>query len=355
MLQLLICLAAVAADAPPDVYEVPAPEEVPEPIVPTDSVSAYAHQAVQPALAGATSKLNLEQLGRTVTTFTLTLDASVLATADEGTAWGLQQHLQADPRWRVMEWDGVRMAVERYETGTERAVLWSGFRVQPRKKALRVALRFAPWPKDSPWGSSTLVSRNDASKPSMRITTFLLQQPEFAGWTTTALEIDGPHLSLDIYESTPGEDRDETIEALTSKLPMVESLLQDSLRAAERGYVPWQLPNGEPLQTGPPVEVQAVEQGMLEVRARVNPGQPGWCWARFLDTALVPYEEVAVAAGTRERVGWSADPTQRFYMQSTFPVPRGDAFSGTVEIWFQPDAPVRPRRLDAMPVTVPKR
>ena len=42
-------------------------------------------------------------------------------------------------------------------------------------------------------------------------------------------------------------------------------------------------------------------------------------------------------------------------LQSIFPVPRGKRFSGTVEIWFQPDGPGAPRRIDAMPVTIPKR
>ena len=119
--------------------------------------------------------------------------------------------------------------------------------------------------------------------------------------------------------------------------------------------MPWFLPNGEPLQSGPTVEVNAVERGVLETRARVNPEAPGWTWVRFLDGDLNAWEEEAVAAGTRERVGWSKDPTQRFYLEGTFPVPRGRKFSGTLEVWFQGDDGSAPRRLDAMPVTVPKR
>ncbi|MBW1881475.1 MAG: hypothetical protein JRJ84_24220 [Deltaproteobacteria bacterium] len=119
--------------------------------------------------------------------------------------------------------------------------------------------------------------------------------------------------------------------------------------------MPWYLPTGEPIRKRSSPEVNSHGRGLLEIRARVNPGAPGWTWARILDSDLEVWEERAVAAGTRERVGWSAEPAEQFYFQAAFPVPRGKRFSGSVELWFQADAGGPPIRLDATPITIPKR
>jgi hypothetical protein len=114
------------------------------------------------------------------------------------------------------------------------------------------------------------------------------------------------------------------------------------------------LPTGEP-KTGEPQAAVAGAGRMLDVSARVRPSGPGVVWARVLDGQLRPWEEAAVAAGTRERIGWSTDPKQLWWMQGAFPVPAGASFSGTLEIWFQPDAGGAPEHLLASPIKVPKR
>lgn len=340
-------LAAKVSDQTP-----PAPREGPAPARPASSASPYADMVPLPPVTGGDSRLDLERLARVITTFNLTVDASVIGEVDAEEALGLRQHLAADPRWRVTLWDGAIQAFERHETGQERAVPWHGFRDR-RTSLVRVALRFEPWPQTAAWATSDLVSRVSPSDDPMRVKAFVLGQP-WTGWMATAISIEGSHLALDIYDAQPTDDRSATVQTLMYKLPLVGVLRDDAAVATERGFIPWQLPNGEPLQTGPPAEVNGMGPGMLEVRARVNPGRPGWTWARILDD-LVPWEAEAVGTGTLERVGWSADPSHRFYFQSIFPVPRGKRFSGTVEIWFQPDEGGPPERLEALPITIPRR
>ena len=115
------------------------------------------------------------------------------------------------------------------------------------------------------------------------------------------------------------------------------------------------LPKGEPARAMPELLLASPGPGLLEVWGRVNPGEPGTTWLRLLDPALAAWEEAAVGAGTAEVIGWSADPRQQFYFQSVFPVPAGDRFSGTAELWFRPDASGPPTRLAAFIVDIPSR
>ncbi len=347
----LVLLAPWLAFANPRLPSVP--QEGAPPVRPAHTQSPYAAQVALPPLTGGTSALDLERLARVVTTFTLVVDTSVVAEIDADEAKGLRAHLAADPRWRMTLWDGALLAFERHEKGQERAVPWHGFRDR-RTSIVRVALRFTPWPDGSAWASSPLVSRATPGVDDIRLHAFVLSPP-WTGWLGTALAIEGEHVAFDIYEAEPTGDRGQTVSTLVYKLPLLDALRREAAVATTGGFIPHRLPNGEPLQEGPPAEVNGMGPGLIEVRARVNPREPGWVWVRLLDADLVPWEPEAVGAGTLERVGWSADPSHRFYLQSIFPVPRGRRFSGTVEIWFQPDAGGAPRRLDAMPVDVPWR
>jgi len=345
---LLLALAwAVDDDVPP------VPREPPPPLPPASSDSPYSVKAPIPGVVGKDGTFDLERLGRVMTSYSIDLDATAIDRITEEQAKAIERHLAADPRWRLVEWEGALVAFLRHEAGKERTVRWDGFRERP-KDVQRVAIRFEPWPATSGWGTSPYVSHVDAGNTHMTMKDFVLSDPPWAGWHATALAIEGPHLAFDVYEARPSEDRDGTIDALMYQIPVIEALATYSSEVATRGYVRAILPRGEPDRTGPVAEINAVGPGMLEVRARVNPGEAGWTWARILDEALVPWEALPVAAGTRERIGWSSVPTERFYLEGVFPVARGSKMAGTLEIWFQPDAGGEPRRLDALPITIPR-
>ncbi|MBW1880696.1 MAG: hypothetical protein JRJ84_20255, partial [Deltaproteobacteria bacterium] len=220
MLQWLVLVLVAAVAAPKG--DAPTLPVLSVPSVPLDGISPHARRAPEPPVTGGDSELDLERLARVQTSFRIGVDASALAAVDAASATAIARHLATDPRWRLMERDGVLMATERRSRGKERSVLWHGFHLRPRE-ALRVAVRFGDWPTDAPYAASPFVSRVTATNPEMTVKSFVLSGDR-AGWTATALCIEADHLALDIYEARPSKERPHTVQALSVTLPLLEGL-----------------------------------------------------------------------------------------------------------------------------------
>jgi hypothetical protein len=173
-----------------------------------------------------------------------------------------------------------------------------------------------------------------------------------------AWEWGDPGATLEVFEAGPMATVGELVRT-TAALRGVPSLMSGVSRASEEiigaGCTATLLP-GRSARTGEPTAtLLSPAPGEIDLRAWLHTPGEGITWARILDTELVPWEEAAVAAGTREILGSSNDSKQLFYLQGRFPVPAGAEFSGTVEFWFQADAGGDPRRIGAFPITVPSR
>ncbi|MFT7519459.1 MAG: hypothetical protein ACI9MC_001601 [Kiritimatiellia bacterium] len=314
--------------------------------------SPYEPSTEPPSLEGERFALDLKSLVRSRTDFSLRMDTSVLADLDEKGRDAVMAHFAADPRWRVSEAEETLVAMRR----THREGLWSlpahGYHMS-ESETWRVVVRFADWRPDLPWSTSQFVTRVDAKAGEADIHGFVPKLDVWNGQVATALSIDAEHVHLDVFESGDPDVRERTAAAL-SEIP--NTLANVLIRAdffMPRGHDPLLLPPSEPGISTKALTFRSPYSGELEWTARLNPGEPGWIWLRLAyddDT----WEEVAVAAGTKERVGWSPEASEGFYAQATFPVPHGDGFLADAEVWFHPDHG-DPRRLLRTEVQVPAR
>jgi hypothetical protein len=267
----------------------------------------------------------------------------------------LTRQLAADPRWRVVDWDGARVAYLRVADGKEWTVPLRGYHAGA-DGVWRTAVVLRPWAPTSVWATSPLVSRVPASA-----TTLAVQELHYVGdaeWRAAAWEWGEPGAVLQVYEAGPRavvSALPRTGEALATVPHQVARIAGAAGEIDAQGFAAALLPGRGTRSGEPTVTIASPAGGELEVRAWLHTPGTGVTWARVLDGDLAPWEEAAVAAGTREVIGASGNPKHLFYLQGRFPVPAGPAFTGTVEFWHQPDAGGAPARLGAFPITVPSR
>ena len=303
------------------------------PAIPATTTTPQDDRLATPPLGALSGNLDLS-LTRSITTFDVEVDVSVLNEVDSGNWNAMFQQLAADPRWRVTEYQNAIVALQRIPDPDGRWTLpRHGYHTDASGYTWRALLRFTAWDHDHPWADSETIARVPASSSSLTLAPVLVQREPWLGQHVTALVVEGRDLSLEIHEIGPPDSRPNTFEKLGTVPQFVSNALSrlEAIRAV--GFDRMLLPLGEP-GADPSVMVQARE-GLLTLRARLNPGEPGWSWARITRKKHV-WNEAAVAAATREAVGYSTDPSELFLMQGEIPIPKGLALDGTLEIWFQP-------------------
>lgn len=315
--------------------------------------SPYEDRVPTPSLSGSTSSLNLEALAHEITEFTIEADVSGLTAVTTENLDAVIRHLAADPRWRVVEAPGGAMiAIRREKDGGEWTAPLRGY-IAAKDGLWRAVLRFDAWDPADPWASSPLVSRTDAMSPKATLRAF--NAPEHKGWQAVAMAWEAPAVALEIYDASKAAELESASAILGSVPNYLDVVATHAAEIRARGYDPRALPFREPRRSDPWVEAKSPAPGELDVRARVHPPGFGYTWIRLDDENLQPWEELAVATGTREIVGWSSVEREQFYMQGRFPVPSGEGFTGTAEVWFQAMDGGAPILLGATPVRVPKR
>jgi hypothetical protein len=351
---LLISLVACAPKAPPAsappqaLASVGYVQELPVVAVGPATSAPYAG----PALEGDRMALDLKSLARTQLDYTLHMETAGLATAAEGDVPLLLAHLAADPRWRVAEVDGVLAATRRSEADGGWTLPQHGYH-RDDAGPWRVLLRFGAWPAEHPWVRSEFVAKASAATASATVRGFVPPNDVYHGNVTTALSVEGPRLSLDVYEMSAADDREHTRWALGEVPSLVYNVRTLRASIGATGHDAMLLPRGEPATAHASVALSAAGPGEVEFRGRINPGEPGWTWLRIVRDDR-PFEELAVVAATRERAGWSPNPAHGFYLQSRIPVAPGPSFTARAELWFQADGGA-PWRMHAEQVQVPAR
>jgi hypothetical protein len=339
---------AVPVDAVP--FEPPPP---PPPPAPPSAVSPLDGALVAPSLTGVEETLDLSRMARARVSWTFAVDHAWLGRLDDRALAGLIAACAADPAWRVVEEGGVLVAHRRVEDGQGWSVARTGFHAPAAPSGgvtWRVDLRFGAWPATSPWRTSPNVLRADAAATRLVVRAFTARAVETYGLRATALSVDGPKVAFDVYELGADDARATTVEALKSLATGVPTAAWSTAgRLADGRDV-----TDPPAEPAPPGITVAASGAQLDVRGSVNPGVPGWTWVRLVGPGGV-WEEAVVGAGTRERIGWSADPARTFWLQGRFPVPPGPAFDATAEVWTAPDDGSGVRRVGAWAVRVPER
>jgi hypothetical protein len=302
-----------------------------------------------PQLTGPDSVLSLEGLTREQVSFTFKVDTAPLAKLDGASVDAVFAALAADPNWRVTMDGGSRVAWRR-SPADQYVVGVDGWRIAPGGCS-RVGVREGRTIEPS-WSSSPKVARVPAGQALVAVDGF---RPDGGVCIklATAIRIDGA-LGLELFEAAGTEDRPLTKQIL-GEVPYVVLNVVAALDAVEAdGFDPLSLPEKEPLRiSGPTLVVTAAGPGEILIRGRVNPGETGWSWIRLVAADGTAWEPDLVGRATLEQPGWSHDPSQGFYLQSTVPAPTGTAFQGTVELWFQgEDGPPRLLHSDSARVTV---
>jgi hypothetical protein len=323
-----------------------------EPTLPS-LLSPLEAQLVRPDLMGVDLALDLTTMSRHQITFDLIFDRTPFDAVTLPIQKSLFEVFAADPRWRVTEEDGAMIAYLRVADGAGWSVPRSGYHRSADGATWRVDVRAGAWDPTSRWLTSPYVKHLPPGIGKARMTSWVMADPAMRGLHASAMSIESPGVAVDLFEAGGAVDRPHTSAGLVQAQQTIMTVVGAAAYFAREGGAAARVPAAEPAAPGV-VLVTAPSAGTLDLRARVNPGVPGWTWVRLVSDRG-PWNDAAVGAGTRERVGFSSDPTRGFYMQSAFPAPQGPGFTGTAEVWFKPDDGGPARKLSSTVVTVPAR
>lgn len=301
--------------------------------IPLGGLDTPYDDSMAPPLDGDRTALDLKSLVRSTLDYDIQMDTSAIAELNEAGRDALLIHLAADPRWRVYEEEDVLVAARRVQTPRGWTVPNTGYHPGPNGP-WRVMLRFGELPADHAWQTSPYVAKVPADAGRAKLQGFVPESSVYEGMVITAMRVLGPQVSLDVYETSPEDGRPRTGDALGEVPPTVSNAAMLGSRLVANGHEPMLLPTAS--GAGRALEIERPRQGELAWTTQVNPGEPGWVWLRLMRDGQA-WEEVAVAAATRERVGFATSGTRTFLAQSRFPVPSGEAFPATAEVWFLPD------------------
>lgn len=331
----LLLLLPVTAEAGRKKARAPEPEPPPplaDPSPPDGSAGPYDDRVPAPVLDGSTTELALETLTVSSVHFDLGADLGALQQITGEAADNLRAGLAAASGWRVT-WgptgvvghlrDGGPPEVARGGTHNGDAGCW------------RIAVHLDAPPAAANGGRDVVTRVDAANGATFRLDGFTSRAPPCPDQLATALLVEGP-IALEVYEAGDDSSRPHTVRALQ----LAQIQLGNHAMVGAVGV----RPHASGAADAPvDLEVTSPAAGLLDIRGTANPAAAGWSWVRILGPDGQPWEEAAVRVGTAERIGWSADPGQRYWLQGSFPVPEGPGFEGRLELWFAADggAPVR--------------
>jgi len=293
-----------------------------------------------PALAGQTEVRVAEGRALDIQSFTLGADLSPLARIDTGEAGMLAAHLAAHPRFRLTRWQGATIAwLRRSDQQLGRTVGWGGFHEPVTAGGAgtwRAGLRIRPRAPSMPWTDSRLVDRFTPDDSVLSVHAWKPDDAAHPDRRAAAIEVRAKELTLEVIEQS---DRLELVATSAAIKEVARDLLDlDRFHGdADLQQRPWGwLPPGEPTHDPRGLYVTETDAG-VDIRGRLNPGAPGWTWARITDAAGRPWLESLTAAATLERIGWSDDDALSFWFQGRVPTDMPVPAGAIVEAWFSAD------------------
>ena len=92
-----------------------------------------------------------------------------------------------------------------------------------------------------------------------------------------------------------------------------------------------------------------MQPGIYNLTLRVNPGEPGVTYLKVFEvTKGTRLSEDRLYGRSNERIGWSADPDEKFLYENEFTIYEGDwgkPYAARIEAWFRPDSGKPERKL----------
>ena len=140
---------------------------------------------------------------------------------------------------------------------------------------------------------------------------------------------------VEVLEQTTARERRITNAAL-SFLKAEFAELKLPADTAKRGPEEFTLRNG-------------MQPGIYNLTLRINPGEPGLTYLKAFEvTKGTQLSEDRLKDKSNERIGWSADPEEKFLYENGFTIYEGDwgkPYAARFEVWFKPDSGKPERKL----------
>lgn len=276
--------------------------------------------------------------------FTLPLDVSdpTVTQLSPGQEEPLRRYLAASAGWKLTQLGGVTVALRREpadESTPDAGKLRLSadgfyFKHQPWRR-YRTVLRFGaqPLPVEPEWRAILTPATAGRQEAPLRVVPADL--PDYRSYL--ALQGAGP-VALEIMEESMDTGRDTTRRLLREVNGELKKVLAVLPELAGKGYLPSFVPP-ESRWSGPAVlKVESAHMpGAYHLYGYVNPGRPGYVYARALDRSGAVLSADAVRQQTLEYAGWSEQSSRKYFFNSQLRLPEGSPAPAAVELWFHPD------------------
>lgn len=259
----------------------------------------------------------------------------------------LERYLRCSSAWRVFEENGNRFATRRWIVGDARLFTLHGYYTRSSldmfnrsglpefQSRVTLGLSGQPW-----WRGNADSSRLQAGDTAPLKLSVGNQMPQSHCVIACGAWV------AEIFEQSPAGERRLTQAALeqieTEWAPLAAQPAEDTLRAS---LPPDSLRAGEPA-----FDLQnSFQPGLYDSFICANPGEPGLLYLKAFEvTRGTPLSAAGLKEDSNEWIGWSDNPAELFFANSTFTIGEGDwgkPYAARFEVWFVPDSGAPERKL----------
>lgn len=270
----------------------------------------------------------------------VTADVTTLLSLQQDHPDILRRWLATNPAWRVFKEDEAIFATRRWMIGsTWRYTLhgyytlrdihgWSETAIPDFQSRTTIGLSGTPWAR-----SNSDATRMKAGE-TRRVALSLGNQMQESRCVITA-----GTLCLEVFEQTEAKERRLTKSALSylneELHPLVATPSWADIKAS--------LPLGSIRRGEPSLDLRNSSQpGLYDSEIWVNPGELGMIYLKAFEvTKGTALSEAPLKTASNEWVGWSNDPSETFFSNTTFTIYEGDwgkPYAARFEVWFVPDS-----------------
>jgi hypothetical protein len=278
---------------------------------------------------------------------TITAEVNALSTLSHRSPDTLRRYLASSPAWRVFEEHGNVFATRRWMIGplwlyslhgyyTRNSIdTWSETGVPDFQTRFTVGLSGKTWV-----GNSRGATRLTAGE-TKRLDLSTGNQMRESLCVISA----GPALVEVFEESSSGERR-----MTKAALAYVEKELTPLVARPDWNTIRKTLPKGSIRRRKPSLElINSFQPGIYDSQIWVNPGESGKIYLKAFEvTKGTRLSRRELNTYSNEWVGWSDEPGETFFSNTTFTIGEGDwgkPYAARFEVWFTPDSGQPDRKL----------
>jgi hypothetical protein len=323
-----------------DNLEIPSDVQIVEPGKQLDARPGTERDAFQSALLAA-----LQKPGSGDTT--ISGSVSTLLRLQESDRPVLLRYLASSPAWRVFEEHGKVFATRRWIIGSQWRYNLNGY---------YTLYDIDIWSKSGIPDFQTRFSIGLSGKPRWRgnkDTTWLKAGETKKAKLSTGNQMDESHCVIsagttivEVFEQSGAPERRLTKAALSFLQTELQPLADNpSWETARQMLPPDSIRRGKPS-----LEIRnSFQPGIYDSTTRLNPGEPGMVYLKAFEvTKGTPLSVEELKTKSNEWIGWSNDPEELFFSNTSFTIYEGDwgkPYAARLEVWFTPNSGGPDRKL----------